>query len=66
MEDSTVYSHYTWTSAKEPECEIWYGTTAPPEFVECACFDLYDYEDWVGVMHAVLAMEMGLDEEVGA
>jgi len=51
------YSSWTWDTGDYP-----YGLGI--EILEDGPWSpLYEYEDYVGLMHAVLAMELGLDEE---
>ena len=66
------YSYYKWEfnptmTGTEAETQVWFGTTEEPEFYDdhAGYWEIYDYEDYVGLMQAVLAMELGLDEEVG-
>jgi hypothetical protein len=51
-------SSYTYTAGGN-STGIWFGIPDEPEFIEHCCFDLYDYEDYVGLAHQILAMEWG-------
>ena len=49
----------TWDGT-DVSCDDW----PEPEILEDGPWSpLYEYEDYEGIMHAVLAMELGLDEE---
>ena len=64
--------YYRWEfqptmTGTECETQVWFGTTEEPTFVpeHEGYWELYDYEDYVGLAHAILAMELGLDQMVG-
>lgn len=49
-----------WTSSEGGSFEWFHMRQEDPEFVEECCFDIYDYEDYLGVAHQIMAEELGL------